>query len=141
MQRISVIAEIFGYLVCLLAVVVFFISIAGIVNGAFGVVNPTAGPRVIAARALPGGPMMREPGPGGNFFYRAPGAPGAQQGPLPMPSGAPDITTMRANMAGNARYYAAQRLVLAIVMLVVSCVVFRRTFAWLNPRHASGGGS
>ena len=114
MQRTSVIGEIFGYLVCLLAVVIFFISAAGIVNGAFRVVNPAAGPRVIGARML-GGPWRPRP-----------------------PMAAPPE---RANFVGDARFEAVRRLVLAIVMFALSIVVFRRAFAWVNPKQAGGGGT
>jgi hypothetical protein len=151
-QRTSVIGEIFGYLVCLLAVVIFFMSIAGIVNSAFRVINPTPGPRVFAFRAV-GGPMMRgrfPRGGRGNFFYRS-GGPGGGKGqsggqvmgsaPMPPPPGAPNITTMRANATGDARFDAVRRLFLAIVMLIVSIFVFRRTFAWLNSKQAAGGGT
>lgn len=141
MQRTSVIGEIFGYLVCLLAVVIFFISVAGIVNNAFRVANPTAGPRVIGARMM-GGPGRR----GGNFFFRARG--GQERGPMAAPPqpfppslGAPDVTAMRANFVGDARFEAVRRLVLALVMLALSIFVFRRAFAWLNPKQASGGGT
>jgi hypothetical protein len=152
-QRTSVIGEIFGYLVCLLAVVIFFMSVAGIVNSAFRVIHPTPGPRVFAFRAV-GGPMMRgrfPRGGRGNFFFRSGGPGGGQRGggqvmgaapaPMALPSGAPDITTMRANFEGDARYDAARRLVLAIVMLIVSIFVFRRTFEWLNSKQAAGGGT
>jgi hypothetical protein len=144
-QRHSVIGEIFGYLVCLLTIVIFFMSVAGIVNSAFRVANPTAGPQIIGAARLLG-----PPGRGGNFFYRTfgrRGGPGKVEGPLPgampmpMPSGAPDVTTMRANFVGDARFDAVRRLVLAIVMLVLSILVFRRTFEWLNAKQATGGGT
>lgn len=151
MQRTSTIGEIFGYLVCLLAVVIFFMSIAGIVNNVFRVINPTAGPQIIGARAF-GGPMIRGRFPRGeNFFYRTGGpAGGAGQRsgqimgpppPMPLPSGAPDITTMRATVEGDARFDAWRRLVLAGVMLLVSILVFRRTFDWLNSKQAAGGGT
>ncbi|HUA10313.1 MAG TPA: hypothetical protein VMA98_13680 [Candidatus Acidoferrales bacterium] len=122
MQRASLPGEIFGYIVCLIAVAVFFMSIAGIVNNAFAVVNPTAGPRIIATRAL------SVPGGKGPFFFRAFGRRdrGGPQAVTPPPE-------QLAGIAGNARFDAAKRLVLAIVMLIVSVLVFRRTFAWLNP--------
>jgi len=120
MQRTSPIAEIFGYLVCLLTVVVFFVSVAGIVNSAFRVVNPTAGPRVFMERRLPGH--------AGNFFFRTSGPPPEAMPPSP----GPGVTAMRAHFEGDARYDAVRRLVLAVVMLILSVVVFRRTFSWLN---------
>lgn len=140
MQRTSLIGEIFGYLVCLLAVVIFFMSVAGIVNNAFRVANPTAGPRVIGARMM-GGPGRH----GGNFFYRTRG--GQVSGPMAAPpqpfppSAAPDITAMRANFVRDARFEAVRRLVLALVMFALSIFVFQRAFAWLNPKQAGGGGT
>jgi hypothetical protein len=141
-QRHSVIGEIFGYLVCLLAIVIFFMSVAGVVNSAFRIANPTAGPQVFGARMI-GGPGHR----GGNFFFRTRGGrggPGPMAGPpqpFPLPSGAPDVATMRANFVGDARFDATRRLVLAIVMLFLSILVFRRAFEWLNPKQATGGGT
>ncbi|HTX56149.1 MAG TPA: hypothetical protein VMD47_03510 [Candidatus Acidoferrales bacterium] len=156
MQRNSIVAEIFGYLVCLLAVAVFFISIAGIVNSAFAVVNPHAGPHggphVFIARRI-GGPGLRPgmmgppfmwhsrmggPGHRKNVFYRAGGqVTGSSAAPMPLPSGMPDLAAMRAGATANARFEAARRLVLAIVMLLVSIFVFRRAFDWLNAKQAS----
>lgn len=124
MQRLSPIAEIFGYLICLLAVAVFFVSVAGIVNNAFRVVNPSAGPRVIGTHMMPGHGWER-PRP-------MPPPPDA----MLAPPGA-GVTAMRARFEGNARFDAARRLVLAIVMLIVSVLVFRRAFDWLNPRQGS----
>ena len=148
-MRTSIVAEIFGYLVCLIAVIVFFASIAGIVNSAFRVVNPTAGPRIIATRMLggPGGPkalFYRSAGSGHGIFGHMFGHHGHAGGgpqtmgaaPLPMPS-PPDIAAMRARAEGDARFDAVRRLVLAIVMLAVSIWVFRRMFDWLNPRQGS----
>jgi len=127
--RTSTVAEIFGYLVCLIAVVVFFMSVAGIVNNAFRVVNPTPGPRVFAARMLPGH---------GNFFFRARSGQRTGEGPGPMAlPNPPDVAAMRVRAEGDARFDAVRRLVLAIVMLVVSVLVFRRAFDWLNPRQGS----
>ena len=141
MQRYSIIGEIFGYLVCLLTIVIFFMSVAGIVNSAFRIANPIAGPQVIGVRAMGphGGP--------GNFFFRSfgqrggPGKMEAPPQPFPPSSSAPDVTTMRADFVGNARFDATRRLVLAIVMLILSVLVFRRAFAWLNPKQATGGGT
>ncbi len=134
MQRTSVIGEIFGYLVCLLAVVIFFMSVAGIVNNAFRVANPTAGPGVIGAHMI-GGPGRH----GGNFFFRSRG--GQESGPMAAPPQPPGVTAMRANFVGDARFEAVRRLVLALVMFALSIVVFRRAFAWLNPKQATGGGT
>jgi hypothetical protein len=123
-QRNSFIAEIFGYIVCLMTVAIFFMSVAGVVNGAFRIANPTAPARMLVhAMGHQRGPMM---------------APGTMPGPGAMP-GPPsaDITAARADMTANARYNAVRRFVLALVMLAASILVFRRTFEWLNPRAST----
>jgi len=63
MQRHTIIAEIFGYLVCLIAVVVFFASVRGIVNSAFHVGNPDAHPHIMIRTGMLGH------GHAGNAFY------------------------------------------------------------------------
>ncbi|HTU69830.1 MAG TPA: hypothetical protein VMF11_05870 [Candidatus Baltobacteraceae bacterium] len=136
MQRASIVGEIFGYLVCLVAVAVFFMSIRGIVNGAFQIGHPTPranmvfrvnamhGAHVVGAMGAPRWYVRQKQGQGPVTF-----PPGAMPAP---PPGAPDIATMRAGLVGNARYDAVQRLVLGIVMLIVSIAVFRRAFAWVT---------
>jgi hypothetical protein len=54
------------------------------------------------------------------------------------PSIAGDIFgyTVRDRFIAGARYNAVRRLVVALVMLILSIAVFRRTFVWLNPREA-----
>ncbi len=125
MQRNSTVAEIFGYLVCLVTVAVFFMSVAGIVNNTFRVVNPSAHPHMLV-RGM-------GPAPDGNTFFRR----GSMEGDaVTGPPGAA-IAAARPEFTANARYDAARRLVLALVMLVLSIAVFRRTFEWLNPRQAA----
>jgi hypothetical protein len=114
MQRTSVVAEIFGYLVCLLMVVVFFASVAGVVSGAFRVAHPTPQPPMAAqhfvagpAEGFPGGPMMKPP-------------------PEPFVSG---------RLIANERYDATRRFVVAVVLLILSILVFNRAFGWLNSKQ------
>jgi hypothetical protein len=120
MKNSSVPAEIFGYLVCLLAVVIFFISTAVVVSSAFRFVHPTTRPSMTAR-----GDMGRR-----GWQLQAPA--------IAPPAGMPgtDRATMRERFVGDARYDALRRFVVALVMLVLSIVVFRRTFGWLNPRQA-----
>jgi hypothetical protein len=108
MRRASVAADVFGYIVCLIAVLIFFASVAGIVNNAFRIAHPMPG--MLAVN------MVRPVQP---------------QTPL-----SPEVR--RAHMLATERYDAARGLVLAIVMLILSIAVFRRTFEWLNaPQPAS----
>jgi hypothetical protein len=133
-QRHTVVAEIFGYLVCLFAVFVFFLSVRGVVNGVFGVIHPTPHTQVMIRSGMMG------PGrPGNMFFWRGHDAKGARvfgsnPGPdaLPAPPPGANVTAMRTRAMGDARYEAARGLVVAIVMLIVSILVFRNAFDWLN---------
>jgi hypothetical protein len=125
MQRPSIIADIFGYIVCLIAVVIFFASVAGVVNNAFRVAHPTARGAI--------GARFTHRQFGRNVGMQA--LPGAQPGAMAAPQGF-DRNAMRARFIAGARYDALRRLVVAIVMLVVSIAVFRRTFAWINLRQA-----
>jgi hypothetical protein len=127
MQR-TVVAEIFGYLVCLLAVVIFFASAAGVVSGAFRIAHPTPHPpamfqRFVAGRSMgfPGGPMIRAPQP-----------PNA----LPAPPGL-NAPYMSGHLITDERYDATRRFVVAAVMLILSIYVFNRAFGWLNPKPGS----
>ena len=122
MQRTSIIAGIFGYAVCLLAVVIFFASAAGVVNNAFRVAHPTAAHHMIAGRHMQGRfgmhrPMLSE-------------SAAATQTP------SSNRVLARARFVADARFDAVRRLVVALVMLLLSIAVFRRTFGWLNPAQA-----
>jgi hypothetical protein len=131
MQRVSVTGDIFGYLVCLLATFIFFVSVAAIVNNAFQVVHPTAQPRLFVRHvgARFGGPAWAGPR---NWQAHAPSASGSAAGPGPQGL---DRRALRDRFIAGARYNAVRHLVVALVMLALSIAVFRRTFVWLNPRE------
>jgi hypothetical protein len=96
----------------LLAVIVFFASVGGIVNNAFRVVHPTA------ARGM----MMNR---------------GAMRPATVSTFRGFDIAARRARFTSDARYDAIRRLVLSVVMLIVAIVVFRRSFDWMNPKQVA----
>ena len=122
MKSSSIPAEVFGYLVCLIAVVIFFFSTAVAVSNAFRFVHPTTHPPMMARGEF--GRHMRGQAP----WMAQPPAAG-----LP----APTISPVRDRFIADARYDALRRFVVALVMLVLSIVVFRRTFDWLNPRQVA----
>ena len=121
MQRSSI-AETFGYLVCLIAVVVFFASVAGVTSSVFRVVQPAAMHHPMHVRH-----------DGERLAFGSQGASVAGQ-PAAAPAGR---DAMRARLVAGARFDAIRRLVVALVMLILSVAVFRRTFAWLNPIQAT----
>jgi len=120
MERHSVTAEIFGYLICLLAVLIFFVGVAGVVSNAFRIVHPTATHRMLT------GPMDARFGQPHGMAQ----APDTDQSTGAQPG------RVRERVLGGARFDALRRFVVALVMLVLSIVIFRRAFAWLNPRQA-----
>src|SRR5580658_1874226 len=113
-MRVSPVAEVFGYVVCLIAVVVFFASIAGIVNSTFRVINPATPSHVMIGRRIGGhGNVLFWAGHPRGVRERSFGTPNALPPPpdgFPQPM--PDAKAMAD--AGNAdrRYDAARRLVL-----------------------------
>ncbi|MFY9719715.1 MAG: hypothetical protein WAK16_08720 [Candidatus Cybelea sp.] len=131
MKPTTVPAEVFGYLVCLLATVIFFMSVAGVVNNGFRVVHPTM------QTSMMGGRHMRDRDKAPWMGRQGWQSQGSSIAPAP-PMGSPGsrFSTMRDRFVADARYNALRGLVLAFVMLVLSIVVFRRTFGWLNQRQA-----
>jgi hypothetical protein len=134
MKPTTVPAEVFGYLVCLLATVIFFVSVAGVVNNAFRVVHPTMRPGMNVTMAARN-PLRDKTSWMGGQDWQSQGSAIAPARPMGLPGGR--FSAMRDRFVADARYNAARGLVLALVMLVLSIVVFRRVFGWLNPRAVS----
>ena len=140
MQRNPVIANIYGYAVCLIAVMVFFIATATFIAGAFDVVHPMAFhpliTRDIRLERAPGptGRMWRERigmqrgamGAGAMHPRAMPPATGLPARPLAAPGALP------ATMLANARYAAIRRMTIALAMLVLAGVLFARHWRWLQ---------
>lgn len=132
MKPTTVPAEVFGYLVCLLATVIFFMSVAGVVNNAFRVVNPTMQPSMMVGRDM----RDRDKAPWmGRQDFQSQGSATAPVPPMGLPGGR--FGAMHDRFIADARYNALRGLVLSLVMLVLSIVVFQRVFGWLNPRTIS----
>ena len=119
MQR-SVVGSIYGYLVCLLAIVIFVHSSAGIVSSIFGMASPASGfGAPMGARVFPG-----ERGPG-NIFFRTLPPPNVN---VPEPS----RITVRTAFAGEGRLQAARMLVVSLVLLGIAILLFRWHWRWLH---------
>ena len=154
MQRVPIIANIYGYAVCLIAVLVFFVGTAVFIGGAFHAVHPTPFHPFVSRNiriergGAPGDMMWRErsgmhPGimhPG----IMQPGAtrPGGMQPGATHPGGMPPAAlpvnpllpngAFRATMLANARYAAIRRMTIALAMLVLAGVLFARHWRWLQ---------
>jgi hypothetical protein len=128
MQRSSIIGSIYGYLVCLIAILVFIHSGAGFVRSAFGIANPAIARHYRApmmARARWGMPAWRG-------VHRAP-APMARGVAAP---GNPAMQNMRrtarAGMIGQARLRAVAALVVNLVLLGIASALFFGHWRWLQ---------
>ncbi len=140
MQRNPVIANIYGYAVCLIAVLVFFIGTATFIAGAFDVVHPMAFHPLIARNIR----LERGAGPSDMMWRERIGMQRGAMGPGAMHPGAmPPATGLRARplaahgalpatMLANARYAAVRRMTIALAMLVLAGVLFARHWRWLQ---------
>ncbi len=140
MQRNPVIANIYGYAVCLIAVLVFFIGTATFIAGAFDVVHPMAFHPLIARDIR----LERGAGPSDMMWRERIGMQRGAMGPGAMHPGAmPPATGLRARplaahgalpatMLANARYAAIRRMTIALAMLVLAGVLFARHWRWLQ---------
>lgn len=142
MERSRIIPAIYGYGVCLIAVIVFLVSIAGFVNNAFRTAYPESGGfhhRV----ALHGfGPRGFRPGGfmhGGGVGQRT-GPPSAAQGASPNSAQVTPVagaqsqrsTNFRTGFIARARLQAARSLIIDFVLLVASVLLFLSHWRWLN---------
>ncbi|MGC8484646.1 MAG: hypothetical protein ACP5O6_03285 [Candidatus Baltobacteraceae bacterium] len=144
MQRNPIVANIYGYAVCFIAVLVFFIGTATFIAGAFDVVHPMAFHPLITRNirfergAGPADMMWRERigmHPGAmppSAIHPGTMPPAALGAPALAPNGA-----HRATMLGNARYAAIRRMTIALAMLVLAGVLFARHWRWLQAGSTS----
>ncbi len=138
MQRIPIIANIYGYAVCLIAVVVFFAGTAAFIGSAFGAVHPTPfHPFLTRNIRIERGPlpnmMWREQsGPmHAGAMHAGSMQPGAMQAGM-MPQAAVSPAAHRASMLANARFGAIRRMTIALAMLIVAGILFARHWRWLQ---------
>ncbi len=137
-NRSSVVASIYGYLVCLIAVLLFVGNSAGFINNAFRIASPGLsemhGPHM----------FVRSFGPRGGFGPGLPPEPGIEVGqvpvpagvsPSPGPSGKPEtqrLDIVRSEILGEGRLNAVRGLVVNIVLLIISVLLFRAHWTWLG---------
>ena len=139
MQRVPIIANIYGYAVCLIAVLVFFVGTAVFIGGAFHAVHPTPFHPFVSRNI-----RIERGGAPGDMMWRErsgmhPGImhPGATH-PGSMPPAALQVNPLlrngafHATMLANARYAAIRRMTIALAMLVLAGMLFRGHWRWLQ---------
>lgn len=124
MQR-SVPSQIYGYVVCLLAIVVALASLAGLVNSAFRAGHPGMGTRIMIRRA------------GADRFGGPNWMPSRAGGPQ---AGMPAPPQMREAFAAGARSSAIGGMVTHLILLLAAAGLFFWHWRWLHgsesPREA-----
>ena len=139
MQRVPIIANIYGYAVCLIAVLVFFVGTAVFIGGAFHAVHPTPFHPFVSRNiriergGAPGDMAWRERS-GMHSGIMHPGAmhPGIMPPTALHPGALQSNGTLHATMLANARYAAIRRMTIAPAMLVLAGVLFARHWRWLQ---------
>ena len=141
-----IVSSIYGYGVCLIAIVVFLVSVAAFVSSAFRTADPALGAhRQRAVMRGFGGPQsfmhrgrFGEPGRYGHRrTYGSSGAPrgtrmNAAQGVSPTSSSSQRVIAFRNARIARDRLEAVRSLTISFVLIVVSVLLFLGHWRWLN---------
>jgi hypothetical protein len=120
-DRTRVIPSLYGYGVCLIAVLVFLVASVAFVNNAFRVVNPALGVhhRQVAQHGF------RRPGRFGNY------------GVTPGNAGPRLATPSRTDRVQLGRLNAVRGVTLDIVLIIIAAMLFRGHWRWLGNNPSS----
>jgi hypothetical protein len=143
MERSNRIAQVYGYTVCLVAIITFLISAAGIVNAAFNLSDPlraegfggmSGNGSLTSFEAYKMNRKQQRP-----VILRTPNAPDAVSGSLNVPvadSSGTELHKMfdaeRADQIGNVHFRAMRSLVTAFLMIIISSGLFLMHWRWLR---------
>ena len=145
MNRSNVVAAIYGYAVCLIAVILVIANSAGFINNAFRIASPGIG-------EMPRGDVFfrtRGPGPGYGVFPPGPPMAVSVQGPIDVgtavgaspgskTAGRPErFEQVRGEIIAQGRLSAIRGLVVNIVLLVIAALLFRAHWRWLGNTQLS----
>jgi hypothetical protein len=136
MAKINRIAQVYGYAVCLVAIIVIMISVAQIVNAAFNLASP------LRAEAYGrGGPLTsysayrREQLQRSNAPMRTRAGPPAGDSVNAVPSET-ELRQMfedeRLEQIGNVRFRAMRTLITSVLMIIIASGLFFMHWRWLR---------
>jgi hypothetical protein len=145
MGRPDGVSALYGYGICLIAVLVFLFNAAGLVSNIFRVVHPLAvggppflmmrGERAGFGRGPMGGRRMRI-----QVFGHSPGGPQTSPSTPTMPGAvAARITAAHTQAIADARFEAWRRLVVNLVLIALALLLFLWHWRWLHPIQPGGG--
>ncbi len=138
----STVSAIYGYTVCLIAVLLFVAGSVGFVNGVFRTVSPGLGGshhRMGMRWSRPHGfhGFGQRGGRYGQLNAAQGTSPDVAQTGSAIGATAPRPNTFCSAMIARARLNAVRALVVSLVVLIISIVLFRGHWRWLNvPRPA-----
>ncbi len=137
MERSNRIAQIYGYAVCLVAIITFLVSTAAIVNAAFNLSDPLRAEGFGRSGSLTSFAAYKR-----EQMQRAP-APAKAQGPNSAGgdsvAAAPNDTDLRQmfederlDQIGNVRFRSMRTLVSSLLMIVIAFGLFFMHWRWLR---------
>lgn len=135
-------AQGYGYMVCLIAVIVGLISVAGVTNSLFDYADPIHSERFGTDRPLTSYNAYKRA-----YYERQPrptrnGPVDVTQAKTPLADSIPETTLRqmyqedRADHVDTTRFRALKSLVGAILLLIVSVVLFSIHWKWLRRQYA-----
>lgn len=134
MDRPNRVAQLYGYAVCLIAVVVFLVNANSLVESAFTLANPLRGggdrfgmQPVVSSFEAYRATVSRE-----NRFNAPPGAGPAAATPLPDSLLRARYEALRADRIDQARFDAERSLTTSVLLLALSVVLFALHWRWLR---------
>ena len=128
------IAQVYGYAVCLVAIVVALINIASIVNSAFDRANPlesgpTFGPSLTSFEAYKA------------TYRQVPATTGtaAAADTLPEPALRARYDALASDRVASVRYRTAREMTTSGILLLLACGLFFFHWRWARRLHAEAG--
>lgn len=140
MDRSDRIAQLYGYSVCLIAVVVVLFSINSVIEDLFKMSNPLAGNGYPYGTSVTSFEAYKATMDGGAYNSEAmnipPGAAAAKAGKPPVSDAElhKRFEALRADKLANASFEATRSLTGSIVMLLIAVSLFGFHWRWLRSR-------
>ena len=134
----SLIAQIYGYAVCLVSVVVFLIALTGMVEAMFDLGEPLSGrARYAGPERISSFEVYRRDFQTSRAMPRGPGEPAVEM---------PDDSTLRAiyeaeraDRIGSARFEATRSLVRSALLMLAAVLLFITHWRWMTRLREADG--
>ena len=134
----SLIAQIYGYAVCLVSVIVFLIAITGMVEAVFDLSEPLSGrARYAGPERISSFEVYKRDFQTSRAVPRGPGEPAME---MPDDSALREIyAAERADRIGSARFEATRSLVRSALLLLAAAALFVTHWKWMTRLRETNG--